>query len=118
MILILALAIGTLFGAGIHLLLERDLIRNIAGLLLISHTGNLFLMLAAQGHGAAPISPIAPGVAIGDPIVQALTVTAIVITFAFIAFVLALVYRVHVQYHSVDRDELDQIDRTPPEGER
>lgn len=118
MILLLALAIGALFAAGSFLLFERDLLRMTAGVLLLSQSANLFLMSSGLTHGAAPIHPVPPE-RVSDPLVQALTLTAIVITFGVTALLLALVLRVHATHGTIDaQDVVSQEEGTEAEEAR
>ena len=75
MSLLLSLGVATLFGCGAYLMLKHDLLRMAIGVILISNAANLFLISMALTRGAAPIYPLPPGVAISDPVVQALTLT-------------------------------------------
>jgi multicomponent Na+:H+ antiporter subunit C len=91
MILVLALAIGVLYATGAYLMMQRSLTRIVIGLALIGHGANLLLLVAGGRAGEAPIVGASGPVA--DPLPQALALTAIVITFAVSAFLLALAYR-------------------------
>ena len=95
MTLVSALAVGVLYGTGIYLLLQRTLTRIIVGLALMGHGANLLLITAAGPRAAPPIigeQSLVPG-EVADPLPQALALTAIVITFGVIAFLLTLAYR-------------------------
>jgi multicomponent Na+:H+ antiporter subunit C len=109
MTLLLALAVGLLFGAGTYMLLQRYLVRDAAGLVLISNAIILFIMAAGLGRGAAPIHPLPPG-AVSDPLVQAMTLTAIVINFGLTALVLALVYGVYTAHGTIDQQDLREAE--------
>lgn len=120
MILVISLAIATMFGAGAYLMLKRDLIRLIAGMVLIGNAANLFIMASGLRRGVAPILPIEE--AASDPLVQAMVLTAIVISFATAALALALVYRVYISHYSVDLSRLSaaeeqQAERDEPRTE-
>lgn len=96
MTLTLAFTVGVLYAAGTYLLLQRTLTRIVIGLALMGHGANVLLMLAAGGPGATPlIGDTAPAQPFTDPLPQALALTAIVITFGVIAFLLGLAYRSH-----------------------
>jgi multicomponent Na+:H+ antiporter subunit C len=110
MVLILSLAIGVLFMAGCYLLLKHDLIRVVAGLVLISNAANLFIMAAAIERGRAPILPFSDDGEVSDPVVQAMTLTAVVISFGVSALLLALVYRVYLAHRTVDIEDLSERD--------
>ncbi len=74
------------------LLLERSLIRVLLGVVLLGNGVNL-LILSVGGPVARRWSGSpAPG-AMSDPLPQAMVLTAIVITFGFTAFLLAISYR-------------------------
>lgn len=113
MILILSLAVAILFTAGAYLMLKHDLIRLIIGMVLVGNAANLFIMAAGLQRGGAPIYPLTDEVA--DPLVQAMTLTAIVISFAVSALVLSLAYRVYVSHSSVDMRELSQAEEEQAE---
>ena len=102
MTLLASLAIAVLFGAGSYLLLKRDLVRVVSGAVLISQATNLFIILAGLSRGAAPIYPLPAVGPVSDPLVQALTLTAIVITFGISALLLSLVYRAYTTTLTLD----------------
>ncbi|BBX18958.1 Na(+)/H(+) antiporter subunit C [Mycolicibacterium duvalii] len=87
--------IGGLVSAGVYLLLERHLTRMLLGLLLISNAINLLILMAGGRSGNPPVRGRTSGenTTTADPLVQALILTAIVITMGVAAFVLALTYR-------------------------
>lgn len=106
MLLLLALAVAILFGSGSYLLLKHDLIRVVVGMVLISNAANLFIMAAGLSRGQEPIYPLDRNEPVTDPLVQAMTLTAIVISFGVAALLLALVYRVYTSHLSLDIEEL------------
>lgn len=106
MTLLVSLAVATIFAAGAYLLLQRDLVRVVGGVVLISSAATLFVMSASLSKGAAPILPLASGEAVSDPLVQAMALTAIVITFGVSALLLALVFRVYGSHLSLDLEDL------------
>lgn len=106
--LLFALVIGVLFGSGVFLLLKPDLFRVVAGLVLVSNAANLTLMASGLTRGQAPLQPLPAGAPIADPLVQAMTLTALVIGFAVTAVLLALSFGVYRARHSVDLDELSR----------
>lgn len=110
---LLAVAIGVLFGCGIFLMLRRSVLRLIIGLVLLSHGVNLILFLVGRlKKGGIPVQegllPPDPS-RVTDPLVQALVLTAIVISFGVTAFILVAAYRVHQEYESDDLDELRRL---------
>ena len=110
MTLLLAIAISTLIGSGAYLLLKHDLIRVVMGVLLLSNGANLFIMSAGLTQGAAPIYPLPESGRVADPLVQAMTLTAIVITFGVSALLLSLIYRVYVAHATLDTDTLAEAE--------
>lgn len=108
MTIIFAAAVAILFGAGAYLMLKRDLIRLIAGIVLIGNAANLFIMAAALRRGSAAVIPFSG--AFSDPVVQSMTLTAIVISFSITALMLALTYRVYGSNASMDIVRLAQAE--------
>lgn len=95
---LLAGLIGVLVACGTYLLLQRALTRVLIGLGLLTHAGNLLLLMAGGRAGAPPFvrddGSVPEGVA--DPLPQAMALTAIVIAFAVSSLLLALAYRSYV----------------------
>ncbi|MCD1286777.1 MULTISPECIES: Na(+)/H(+) antiporter subunit C [unclassified Brevibacterium] len=91
---IMVLAMGVLFASGIYLMLERSLTRVLLGFILLGNGANLLLILTA-GKGSSPLTDgkHLSTAGMSDPLPQALILTAIVITFAVTAFLLAMIYR-------------------------
>lgn len=85
--------VGVLFAAGVYLLLDRSLTRVLLGILVTSNAVNLLVLSAGGRFGEAPLVGRAPPGAMSDPLVQALVLTAIVITLGVAAFLLALIHR-------------------------
>ena len=104
MIIFMSITIAAMFGTGAYLMLKRDLIRLIAGMILIGNAANLFIMASTLRRGVAAILPEDKTMA--DPLVQALVLTAIVISFATAALAMVLVYRVYTSHFSVDLQRL------------
>lgn len=88
----LVLVIAVLVGCGTYLLTSSSVVRALLGLTLIGNGVNLVFVVAAGPGGRAPFQGAGTD-PVSDPIPQALTLTAIVITLASTAFVLALAYR-------------------------
>ncbi len=110
MTLVISLAVAVLIGTGAYLLLKHDLVRVVIGMLLISNGANLFIMSAGLSRGAAPIYPLPQDGSVADPLVQAMTLTAIVITFGVAALLLSLIYRVYVAHATLDTDSLAEAE--------
>jgi multicomponent Na+:H+ antiporter subunit C len=107
--LVFALAAAALFGTGAYLLLSRDLVRVVLGVVIVSQAAVLTLMAAAIVRGAAPIHPL-PDEPVSDPLSQAMALTAIVIGMAVTALLLTLVLRVTVAFRSRRLDELAETE--------
>jgi multicomponent Na+:H+ antiporter subunit C len=104
-ILAFALAAAVLFGSGAYLLLKRDLVRVVAGIMLISQSAMVTIIGSSLTRGRAAIA-VQPGQVVSDPLPQALGLTALVIGLATVALLLALVHRVVVVFRTAERDEL------------
>ena len=114
---LLSAVIAVLFGSGIFLMLKSDLLRVVVGMVLISHAANLTLMSSGLSRGAAPILPA--GGTISDPLVQSLTLTALVIGFAVTALLLGLTFRVYTSHFDADMSRVTEEEtRMEEESER
>ena len=92
--LTLLLVMGVLYAVGVYMLLERSLTRVLLGIMLIGNGINLLILTTGGRRGAAPLFQAQlPAEEYSDPLPQALILTAIVITFAVTAFLLAMIYR-------------------------
>lgn len=105
MTVVLAVAAGGLFATGTYLVLQRSLTRIVIGFALLGHGANLLLLLAGGRAGPAPFVGDDPASPYADPLPQALALTAIVITFGVIAFLLALAYRSWALRHDDDVED-------------
>ena len=86
-----ALLIGVLAGSGTYLVMHRTLTRIILGLGVLGNAVNLLILASGDGPGVTPI--IGQEGDFTDPVPQALVLTAIVIGFGVISFLLAMAYR-------------------------
>lgn len=112
--LVIALLAGGLFGIAIFLMLRRSVVKLIIGLCVLSHATNL-VIFAAGGltRGTPPIvhdGDTAPPPHHADPIPQALILTAIVIGFGLLAFMMTLVSRASRQSGTEDSDAFTAAD--------
>lgn len=102
--LIPLLTVGVLTACGVYMLLERNLTRSLLGLMLIGNAINLLIIDVSGPGGSPPIYNSTEGNDTdADPLAQGLVLTAIVITMAIVAFVLALTYR---SYRLTTSDDL------------
>lgn len=79
-----------MIAAGVTLLLERSLVRVLAGVIMLGNGVNLLIVTASGGAGGPPF---AGTTGMADPLPQAMVLTAIVITLGVTAFLLAVVHR-------------------------
>jgi len=86
----LVIVMAVLYAAGVYAMLERSLTRVLFGFMLLGNATNLLLLIAMGFPGVSPFHGVEGA---SDPLPQALMLTAIVITFAVSAFLLALIYR-------------------------
>ncbi|RAV33823.1 NADH-quinone oxidoreductase subunit K [Corynebacterium heidelbergense] len=89
--MIIAAIIAILVGGGVYMVLQRGMLRIIIGINLLSHGVNLLLL--ATGVGAWRGDPLVHRTGLAeaaDPLPQAFVLTAIVISMASVAVMLAL----------------------------
>lgn len=89
--MILALLIAVLMAGGTYLVMMRGMVRIVLGMSLITHAANLLIL--STGVGAWRAEPVLNGVdpaQAADPLPQAFVLTAIVISMATTACMLAL----------------------------
>lgn len=109
--LTLLIVMGVMLAVGIYLMLERSLTRVLLGIILLSNGVNLLILQTAGRAGYAPlVRDHLDADDYFDPLPQALLLTAIVIAFALVAFMLALIYRswVIARQDEVTDDEEDR----------
>ena len=106
MILAFSLTVAVVFGAGVFLVIQRDLLRVVVGVFLISNSASLFIVAAGLTRGEPPILPLPDGAPVSDPLVQAMALTAIIITSSVTALLLSLVYRLYVSHETVDLEDI------------
>lgn len=92
MSLLVLVTAGLLCAFGTYLVLGRQLSRVVIGIGLLGHGVNLLLIFAG-GDGGEPAFAGGEVDSFADPLPQALVLTAIVITFGVITFLLTLAYR-------------------------
>ena len=91
--LLMIVLVAVLYAAGVYLLLDRSLTRILLGILVLGNATNLLVLSAGGPFGAAPLVGTAPEGSMSDALVQALVLTAIVITLGVAAFFLSLIHR-------------------------
>ena len=107
--LVLIIVMAVLFACGVYAMLERSLTRVLIGFLLLGNAANLLLLIVMGRPGIGAFFGAGSTDEMSDPLPQVLTLTAIVITFAISAFLLALIYRSWQlgQADTVSDDEAD-----------
>lgn len=114
---VLAFLVGLLVAASVYLMLARDVLRFLFGLVLLGNAANLTIFAAGRLSSAAPaIVPeglAAPPEAVANALPQALILTAIVIGFGLLAFVIALVFRGYQALGTLDSDALRHAEPKP-----
>ncbi|MEM9342401.1 MAG: Na+/H+ antiporter subunit C [Pseudomonadota bacterium] len=107
---LLALTIGVLVATAVYLMLARNVLRFIFGLVLISNAANLTIFVGGRlTPGAPPLIPLGAEAPVGDvanALPQALVLTAIVIGFGLFAFALVLMFRAYSSLGTLYPDEM------------
>ena len=116
MTLAISVTIAVVFASGAFLVLQRDLLRVVIGIVLISNSSVLFIMAAGLTRGEAPIYPLAEGASASDPLVQAMALTALVIGSSTAALLLAIVYRLYVSHRSIDIRDVSEAEMRESEA--
>ena len=108
--MLLALSVGVLVAASVYLMLDRNILRFLFGLALLSNAVNLLIFASGRlTPGAPPLidaGEYAPTGVVANALPQALVLTAIVIGFGLLAFTLALDYRAFMTLGTVNSDEM------------
>ncbi|WP_147112459.1 Na+/H+ antiporter subunit C [Tateyamaria sp. syn59] len=107
---LIAITIGVLVAASVYLMLARNVLRFIFGLVLISNAANLTIFVAGRlTEGAPPLIPVGADGPVGDvanALPQALVLTAIVIGFGLFAFALVLMFRAYSTLGTLYSDDM------------
>ncbi len=106
-----ALTIGTLFGIGVFQLLRRDLIKAGMGFAILFSAVNLFYLAvgAFRGDYAPYVNNVEAGRQTSDPLVQALILTAIVVSFGSYSLVLGFINIISLRYKTVDSNDINNL---------
>ena len=108
--LTLVLTASATIGFGVYLILERSLTRVLVGIVVMSNGVNLCILLSGGAAGRAPIVDDGDPRRMSDPLPQALMLTAIVITLATAAFLLAMAYRSwQLSGHDDVKDDVEDV---------
>ncbi len=109
--LILSIVIAVLYTVGIYFLLRRSMVRIIFGIMFLGNATNLLIFVASGlTSNAQPsfLETTTEGIPKGlsDPLPQALILTAIVISFGVVAFLVTLLRKTHEVTGEGDLDKL------------
>ncbi|MBN8951154.1 MULTISPECIES: Na+/H+ antiporter subunit C [unclassified Rhizobium] len=113
---VFAVVVGLFFSAAIYLMLSRYSIRIMLGIAILGNAVNLLLFTTGR------VTPDVPAIiqkgastldnAAANPLPQALILTAIVISFSFLAFLLVLTYRA---YQDLKTDNTGEMQLAEPD---
>lgn len=119
--ILIAMMVGVLVSASVYLMLARNLLRFLFGLLLISNAANLTIFASGRlTPEAPPLIPEGANAPVGEvanALPQALVLTAIVIGFGLFAFALTLVYRSYQKLGTLNSDEMRIAEPVAEKGE-
>ena len=90
-----ALLAGAFLAAAVFLLLSRSLVRVLLGLVILGNAINLVILVAGRLTSAVPpiLGASIAAQAVANPLPQALILTAIVIGFGLVTFMIVLVWQ-------------------------
>jgi multicomponent Na+:H+ antiporter subunit C len=112
-----AMAVFACLAAGVYLMLARDLLRIVLGLVVLGSGANLLLFAAGRlGPTAPPVVPDGASVlaaTAANPLPQALVLTAIVIGVALACFSLVLLVRLSQHAETSDAEALRDAEPLP-----
>jgi len=90
---------------------KKNLLKIVMGIVIMEYAVNFFLVLLGyRMGGVAPI--ITKGIKEAkfvDPLPQAMVLTAIVISIATLAFIVAICIRIYQRYHTFDITEIKRL---------
>jgi multicomponent Na+:H+ antiporter subunit C len=105
-----AVATGFMFALGVFQLLRRDMVKAAMGFYILFTAINLLFFAVGAFDGREPAYAQNVGrSAVSDPLVQALILTAIVISFGSYAILLGLISTSARRYKTADLDQLDNL---------
>ncbi len=106
---VFALAFGIMVAVAAYLLMSRNVLRVVLGLLVLGNATNLSIFLAGRmGSRTPPLVAAGETALVGgaNPLPQALILTAIVISFSLVAFTTVLFESAHRRLGTVDTDAM------------
>jgi len=111
MLPIVCITIGALFAISTYLLLSNNLLQWLLGIVILSSSVNLIILLAGRigvmTPAFVPAGQLEPSVAVANPLPQAMILTAIVIGFGLMIFALILIRQIWKRTGSVHSSDMD-----------
>lgn len=107
-----AISTGLMFAMGVFQILRRDLIKASFGFYILFTATNLLFLAVGAYNGEVPAYVDANNQITGqpsDPLVQALLLTAIVISFGSFALLSGFITVLSRRFRTIDSDEMDQL---------
>jgi len=105
-----AITVGIVFGSGLYLVMQRNLMRFVFGLILMSGSVNVALFVSGRlTRAVAPLvaeGAYVPPEGAANALPQALILTAIVIGFGLTVFALVLLLRTYERLGTVKTNEM------------
>jgi|JI10StandDraft_1071094.scaffolds.fasta_scaffold329275_2 multicomponent Na+:H+ antiporter subunit C len=114
-----ALAFGVMVAVAAYLILSRNVLRLVLGLLVLGNAANLSIFIAGRmGTNVPPLVPVDQLGMIGgaNPLPQALILTAIVISFSLVAFTVVLIESAYRRLGTLDSDAMRVAEPRPADG--
>jgi multicomponent Na+:H+ antiporter subunit C len=115
---VFALAFGVMVAVAAYLLMSRNVLRVVLGLLVLGNATNLSIFLAGRiGERTPPLVTAGETVLVGgaNPLPQALILTAIVISFSLVAFTVVLFESTNRRLGTLDTEAMREAE-PPGEG--
>lgn len=115
---VFALAFGIMVAVAAYLLMSRNVLRVVLGLLVLGNATNLSIFLAGRiGERTPPLVEAGETVMVGgaNPLPQALILTAIVISFSLVAFTVVLFESTNRKLGTLDTEAMREAE-SPGEG--
>lgn len=113
--ILLSILVGFLMAVSVWLMLSRNLVKFLFGLVLISNVANLIIFISGGlTQGAPPLIGDPSTVAYANSLPQALVLTAIVIGFGLVSFTLILALKAYQAIGTVNVDEMNLAEQRQP----
>lgn len=113
---VFALVFGVMMAVAAYLLMSRNVLRIVLGLLVLGNAANLSIFIAGRMESRVPPLVAATETALtggANPLPQALILTAIVISFALVAFTVVLFQGAHRRLGTLDADTMREAEPLP-----